>query len=68
MPIYEYRCQTCGARFELRVSFAEADRLPECPHCHSQETRKQVSMFAASSGGGSSFSSGSSCASTGGFS
>lgn len=70
MPIYEYRCQTCGGRFEMRLSFSQADQLPECPYCHSQDTRKQVSMFASSSSGGSSsgYSSSSSCGSSGGFS
>lgn len=32
MPIYEYRCETCGYQFERMQSFS-ADPLRECPRC-----------------------------------
>lgn len=67
MPLYEYVCQSCGAHFEKMVRFSEQDLKPECPNCKSGETRKQISLFASSFGGGSV--SASSCSSSsGGFS
>lgn len=70
MPLYEYHCQACEEDFEKMVRFSESDARQECPHCHSQETHKRVSAFAArgfttlSSG---SASGGSSCGSSGRF-
>jgi len=69
MPLYEYVCSSCGQRFEKMMRFSEVDHLPECPQCHSAETRKQISMFAsASAGGGGYAASTSSCGTShGGF-
>lgn len=71
MPIYEYRCAKCGHEFEKRVSFSQADVLPDCPECKSGETEKKISMFCAhgvTGGSGSSCSGceGGSCSSCGG--
>ena len=66
MPLYEYRCQNCGKTFELLVSFSQADKTFNCPHCASEDTRKQISAvasFGASEGGSSS----GGCAPRGGF-
>ncbi len=68
MPLYEYRCSECGLEFEKMVRFSEADRLPDCPGCQSQNTRKKLSTVASFSSGDSGFSSGSSCTPRGGFS
>ncbi len=42
MPLYDYQCQNCFSIFEVRASFKEkeAGLEPECPQCHSQETRQ----------------------------
>jgi putative FmdB family regulatory protein len=32
MPLYEYRCQSCGAEVTVRQSFSE-DGTPPCPTC-----------------------------------
>jgi putative FmdB family regulatory protein len=32
MPIYEYRCESCGYQFERMQSFS-AEPLRECPRC-----------------------------------
>ncbi len=38
MPLYEFRCDRCGASFEVRQSIAEHEqRKPACPKCHSTE-------------------------------
>lgn len=34
MPIYEYRCQTCGRRLELLQGVGrQSPEPPQCPHC-----------------------------------
>ncbi len=48
MPLYEYHCNTCGENFEKMVRFSEQEQPPECPQCHSRDTRKQISLFASS--------------------
>jgi putative FmdB family regulatory protein len=70
MPLYEYRCNTCGQAFEKMVRFSEMDRTPTCPNCQSFDTQKKLSTivsFGASSSG-TSGSSGGNCGSGGGFS
>lgn len=47
MPIYEYRCEECGERFEKLVRRAESDEPVRCPRCGAVETRRQFSSFAA---------------------
>jgi putative FmdB family regulatory protein len=70
MPLYEYQCNECGEEFEKIMRFSEADKSPDCPACHGQDTRKKISSIASmrNSTGGVSVSAGSSCGSRGGFS
>lgn len=44
MPIYEYQCQHCQSIFEVRATFKEKEMglNPECPLCHSQDTRQRL--------------------------
>ncbi len=44
MPIFEYRCRDCGARFERILSSATATTT--CKKCGSQNVEKQLSVFA----------------------
>lgn len=44
MPLYEYKCQKCGARFEAITRITEADAT-ECPDCGAPAERL-VSSFA----------------------
>jgi putative FmdB family regulatory protein len=47
MPIFEYRCDDCGNKFEKLVRrSAEADGA-ECPSCGRDHVTTQVSSFAA---------------------
>jgi putative FmdB family regulatory protein len=46
MPLYEYQCSDCHTRFELLVSFADADNGIVCQKCHSEHVRRLVSAFA----------------------
>ncbi len=63
MPLYEYHCNTCGENFEKMVRFSEQEQAPECPECHSRDTRKRISLFAGTglSTRSTSLSGGSSC-------
>lgn len=60
MPLFEYKCDDCGKQFEELVSSSQT--AVTCPHCGSTKTSKQLSVFAAGSGGSST---GSSCSSPG---
>ena len=45
MPIYEYRCQACGGRYEALV--ARTDRaVPHCPRCGATRAERLISTFA----------------------
>ena len=57
MPIYEYKCDTCGNKFEkLMRRFGDVEGL-ECPDCGEQHLSQQYSTFAARAGDGASTSS-----------
>lgn len=44
MPLYNYQCKQCFEVFEVRATFKEkeAGLEPECPNCHSQDTRQMI--------------------------
>ena len=45
MPLYEYRCEECGTKFEKLVSNFESS--VSCTKCDSYNVTKQFSVFAA---------------------
>jgi putative FmdB family regulatory protein len=45
MPIFEYRCEQCGNKFEA-ILFGE--QKPECPNCHTHKLEQQLSTFSVS--------------------
>lgn len=47
MPVYEYECLECGARFGKLVRSISDASLPACSACGAWQTRKRVSTFAA---------------------
>jgi putative FmdB family regulatory protein len=47
MPIFEYICKDCEARFEKLVQGAVR---VECPTCNGTRLEKQLSVFAAGKG------------------
>ena len=49
MPLYEYRCESCGHRFEALVQGREK---PACSRCGEKKLEKQFSAFAVSTSGG----------------
>ena len=39
MPIYEYECEVCACRFELKRRFDEDEGSPCCPQCQGKGRR-----------------------------
>ncbi len=52
MPIYEYKCGDCGAKFEQLTSHAKADSVA-CRECGSDQTQRLLSVFGVTSAAGS---------------
>jgi len=38
MPVYEYKCSTCGHRFEVKTRFYEQPQV-SCPCCRGEARR-----------------------------
>jgi len=51
MPIYEYKCQDCGAKFEKLVRGSNPEIV--CPSCGEKRLTQELSIFAAHANGGS---------------
>lgn len=47
MPIYEYTCAGCGARFEELVRSAAHEAELTCPQCGQAHPQRQMSVPAA---------------------
>lgn len=43
MPLYDFRCRACAARFEAR---SPADTVAPCPECGAADTERLLSPFA----------------------
>lgn len=46
MPIFEYRCRECGAKFEKILPNGSSEVV--CQHCSSRRVDKLLSVFAVS--------------------
>jgi putative FmdB family regulatory protein len=46
MPVYEFRCRSCEAEFEVLVRSGD---VPACPSCGGRDLERLLSMFAVSS-------------------
>jgi len=51
MPLFDFVCRACGTEFEFLVRGGEK---PVCPRCQGTDLAKQLSTFAARTGGGES--------------
>ncbi len=49
MPLYEYECMTCQARFDRLTSMASADTA-QCPRCGGSQARRLLSVIAGLGG------------------
>lgn len=59
MPVYEYKCRSCGDKFELLLPVSRRDDLElRCPKCDSAEIERGMSCVASSKKGGDSCSGG----------
>jgi putative FmdB family regulatory protein len=56
MPLYEYYCADCGAKFEALRPMDQADHPMPCKQCQSVRTSRALSLFAAVSKGAESVS------------
>jgi len=63
--LYEYRCSSCGSRFELLRRMSQGNEGVVCPECGKDEVEKEYSTFAGATSGGAA--GGGSCASSGRF-
>ena len=45
MPLYDFRCRSCGDEFERLV---RKDETVECPSCRAQDVERLLSTFALS--------------------
>ena len=66
MPLYEYRCATCGSRFEVLRRVGQGSEGVACPECGQADVEKEFSTFAGSVAGGATTSAGS-CSPSGRF-
>ena len=46
MPVYEYRCESCGRYHQQLVLVLSTYQVPPCPRCGKPTLRKLVSRFA----------------------
>jgi putative FmdB family regulatory protein len=51
MPIYEYKCDSCGNKFEKLVRRPEETTGLECPSCGDRHLSQEYSTFAAHANG-----------------
>ena len=47
MPIYEYRCETCGKRNSILILSQSNPQPPVCRYCQSVKLERLMSRFAA---------------------
>ena len=40
MPMYDFKCQSCGYRFDKLISFSASEKSIECPKCRKQDSKK----------------------------
>ena len=49
MPIFAYRCRSCGDEFQTLVM---SDETPMCKTCESEDLEQQLSLIASPNKGG----------------
>ena len=51
MPYYEYVCEDCNTKYEMKRCLAEIDDPSACPQCHGTHVARQMSRVIAFSHG-----------------
>ncbi|MDH5509535.1 MAG: zinc ribbon domain-containing protein [Nitrospinota bacterium] len=65
MPMYEFRCEKCGEKFERLLPYLEAKKTQECPRCEKLSGKRVVSAPSVSASQGSGGFGGGGCGPTG---
>jgi putative FmdB family regulatory protein len=52
MPIYEFKCSSCGSRIEKLCPIGESGENLKCPQCGKQGPTRVMSSFSAAGAGG----------------
>lgn len=47
MPLYEYLCDNCNTKFEIRRAMKASDAPTACPQCQSDHVERQISLVVA---------------------
>lgn len=47
MPLYEYLCDNCHTKFEIRRTMKESNAPTACPECQSDRVERQLSQVFA---------------------
>ena len=50
MPIYEYKCRKCSAKFDILKDIGATNEGITCPKCGAKKPVKQFSVFSSSGG------------------
>jgi len=50
MPIFDFKCQECGHKFDLIISNADKDKA-KCPQCGANNLKQLLSLFSTSRAG-----------------
>jgi putative FmdB family regulatory protein len=51
MPIFEYKCESCGTKFEKLLRRSDDLSALQCPDCGERHLSQQMSTFAARANG-----------------
>ncbi len=54
MPIYEYKCEQCGERFEAWLRSMDSPPPSDCPACRATQITRVPSLFGGMKGSSSS--------------
>ncbi|MBZ0199769.1 MAG: zinc ribbon domain-containing protein [Ignavibacteriaceae bacterium] len=55
MPVFEYRCTECGAKYDVLHKSAKSIENVTCPKCNSANSKKLFSTFNSAADGTYSF-------------
>ncbi|MBT8380139.1 MAG: zinc ribbon domain-containing protein [Ignavibacteria bacterium] len=58
MPLFEYKCSDCNAKFEVLHKSTIKEKEVTCPSCNSVKIKKLFSSFSASVSSGSEYTGG----------
>ncbi|MBC8322086.1 MAG: zinc ribbon domain-containing protein [Candidatus Marinimicrobia bacterium] len=51
MPVYDYKCESCGNQFDELVSYSTDDSEIKCPYCNEKKSKRLLSAPSISTNG-----------------